>query len=46
MKKFISWLGTWLPYVWSVAIITLITCGLVGFAIKCVEWILGLLGVL
>lgn len=46
MRKFIDWLATCIPYVWSIAIITLITTGLVAFAIKSVEWLLELLGVL
>lgn len=46
MKKFIEQLGTWLPMVWAIGIITIITGGIIGVSIKIIECILSLLGVL
>lgn len=46
MQKFIGWLGTWMPTVWTMSLIIIITFGGIGVAVKVVEWTLGLLGVL
>ena len=46
MKKFIDRLGTWIPYVWAVVMITIVTAGGVGISIALVSWVLDLLGVL
>ena len=46
MKKFIEWLGTWIPSVWTIAMVIILTFGSVGIAISIVEWVLKLLGVL
>lgn len=44
--KFIDWFTSWIPALWGIILITIITFGGIGIAIKLVEWVLRLLGVL
>ena len=44
--KFIDWFTSWIPAVWAIILITIITFGGIGISIKLVEWVLRLLGVL
>lgn len=47
MDKIIDWFMVVIPIVWCVALVTVITCGLVGFSIEVVTWFLTtVLGVL
>ena len=46
MDKIIDWFMDIIPFVWAVAVTTIVTCGLVGFAIEVVTWFLRLVGVL
>ncbi len=46
MKKFISWLQLWLPGVWSILGIFIITGLLVASSIWVVQWIFNLMGVM
>ena len=45
-NKFINWLGKWLPKVWSLMLIILITATTMGASVWSVRWLLTILGVL
>ena len=45
-NKFINWLGRWLPNVWGVLLIILITFTTMGATVWSVKFLLRVLGVL
>lgn len=46
MSKFLEWLAEWLPTVWAITGITIITFGGIALAINLIKCVLSLLGVL
>lgn len=46
MRKFIEWLGTWIPELWSIVMVITLTFGSIGIMLKVINWFVGLLGVL
>jgi hypothetical protein len=46
MKKFINWLGRWLPYAWTMMWVVIITAVSFGAMLLASNWVIDLLGVL
>lgn len=45
-NKFINWLGKWIPKVWSLSLVILITATTIGATVWSVKFLLSVLGVL
>lgn len=45
MRRFIDWLESWMPYLWSLLWVTVITLFSAGAVIWCFKWIINLVGV-
>lgn len=44
--KFIDWFTSWIPALWAIILITIITFGGIGISIALISWVLDLAGVL
>lgn len=46
MRKFVEWLETWIPYLWTILMVIIVTSGGIGLSVVLVSWVIDLLGVL